>query len=119
MHRESARLPASPADVSRYIEHLDKTQGRTLATVRLPAVTASQRHGGHDDPTTRPQVKATLKRLAKEYGKLRKQARRLTFEELPTVKATARIQHVHQSRRRRKRTKAEAANRFAVDLALL
>ena len=43
---------------------------------------ATARLGGHEDPTTRPLVKATLKRLAREYEKPRKQAKRLTSEAL-------------------------------------
>ena len=44
------------------------TEGRTLATARM-------RLGGHGDPTTRPLVKATMKRLVREYEKPRKQAK--------------------------------------------
>ena len=50
------------------------------ARVRLAAIAAAHRLGGHEDPTTRPLVKATLKRLAREYEKPRKQAKdRYTF----------------------------------------
>ena len=64
----------------------------TLATarLRLAAVAAAHRLGGHEDPTSRPVVKATMKRLAREYGKPR-----------------------------RKETEAQAAIRALVDLALL
>ena len=51
------------------------TEGRTLATARM-------RLGGHGDPTTRPLVKATMKRLVREYEKPRKQAKGLTSEAL-------------------------------------
>ena len=44
--------------------------------------TARMRLGGHEDPTTRPLVKATMNRLAREYGKPRKQAKGLTSEAL-------------------------------------
>ena len=51
-----------------------------MATARmlLAAIAAAHRLGGHEDPTTRPLVKATMKRLAREYGKPRKQAKGLT-----------------------------------------
>ena len=73
-----------------------ETEGRALASVRLrlAAIAAAHRLGGHEDPTTRPLVKATMKRLAREYGKPRKQAKGLTSEALAAVKATARIQRV-------------------------
>ena len=48
------------------------------ARMRLAAIAAAHRLGGHEDPTTRPLVKATMKRLAREYGKPRKQAKGLT-----------------------------------------
>ena len=51
------------------------TEGRTLATARM-------RLGGHGDPTTRPLVKATMKRLVREYEKPRNQAKGLTSEAL-------------------------------------
>ena len=97
------------------------TEGKTLATarLRLAAIAAAHRLGGHKDPTSRPLVKATMKRLAREHGKLRKQAKGLTSEALAAVKATAQIRRVHQGKRRRKETDAEAAKRSLVDLALL
>ena len=54
-----------------------ETEGQTLATarLRLAAVAAAHRLGGHPDPRSRPLVKATLKRLAREHGKHRKQAK--------------------------------------------
>ena len=64
-------------------------------------------------------MKAALKRLAREYGKPRKQAKGLTSEVLAAVKATTRIQRVHRGKRRRKQTEAQAARRALVDLALL
>ena len=116
-----AGLPSAAADVGRYIEHLVETEGKTLATarLRLAAISAAHRLGGHENPTTRPLVKATMKRLAKEYGKPRKQAKGLTSKALAAVKATARIQRVHQGKCRRKETESQAAKRAAVDLALL
>ena len=116
-----AGLPAPAADVGRYMEHLVETESLTLATVRLrlAAIAAAHRLGGHEDPTSRPLVKATLKRLAREHGKPRKQARGLTKETLAAVKATARIQRVDKGKRRRKETESQAAMRAAVDLALL
>ena len=116
-----AGLPAAAADVGRYIEFLMDTEGRMLATVRLrlAAIAAAHRLGGHEDPTSRPMVKATLKRLAREHGKPRKQARGLTKEVLAAVKATARIQRTDKGKRRRKETESQAAMRAAVDLALL
>ena len=114
-------LPAAPADVGRYLEHLVETEGKSLATARtrLAAIAAAHRLGGHPDPTTRPLVKATMKRLAREYGKPRKQAKGLTSDALAAVKATARIQRVHQGKRRRRETEVQATRRAAVDLALL
>ena len=121
LEHRCAGLPAGAADVGRYLEHLVETEGKTLATARtrLAAVAAAHRLGGHPDPTTRPLVKATMKRLAREYGKPRKQARGLTSDALPAVNATARIQRVHQGKRRRRETEAQAAVRALVDLALL
>ena len=99
-------LPAAPADVGRYLEHLVEARGRALATARsrLAAVSAAHRLAGHPDPASRPLVKATLKRLGREHGKPRKQAR---------------TQRVHQGRRRRKETEPQAARRALMDLALL
>ena len=116
-----AGLPSAPADVGRYLEHLVETENRTLATarLRLAAIAAAHRLGGHEDPTTRPLVKATMKRLAREYGKPRKQAKGLTSEALAAVKATSRIQRVDQGKRLRKEAEGQAASRAAVDLALL
>ena len=98
-----------------------ETEGKTLSTARLylAAIAAAHRLGGHEDPTSRPLVKATLKRLAREYGKPRKQAKGLTSEALAAVKATARIQRVDKGKRRRKETEAVANRRALVDLALL
>ena len=116
-----AGLPATAADVGRYIEHLVQIESRTLATARLylAAIAAAHRLGGHEDPTSRPLVKATLKRLAREHGRPRKQARGLTKEALAAVKATGRIQRIDKGKRRRKETESQAAMRAAVDLALL
>ena len=44
---------------------------------------AGHRLGGHPDPTPGQLVKATLKRVAREHGKPRKQAKRLTSEPWP------------------------------------
>ena len=114
-------LPAAPADVGRYLEHLVETHAKSLATarLRLAAIAAAHRLGRHPDPTSRPLVKATLKRLAREHGKPKKQARGLTSDALAAVRATARIQRVRQGKRRRKETEAQAAIRASVDLALL
>ena len=98
-----------------------ETEGKSLATarLRLAAIAAAHRLGGYPDPTSRPLVKATLKRLAREHGKSKKQAKGLTSDALAAVKATARIQRAHQGKRRRKETEAQAARRAAVDLAIL
>ena len=114
-------LPAAPADVGRYLEHLMEARGRALATARsrLAAVSAAHRLAGHPDPASRPLVKAALKRLGREHGKPRKQARGLTAEALAAVRATARTQRVHQGRHRRKETGPQAARRGLMDLALL
>ena len=116
-----AGLPTTAADVGRYLEHLVETEGKALATARarLAAIAAAHRLGGHTDPTSRPLVKATMKRLAREYGKPRKQAKGLTSDALAAVKATAGIQRVHQGKRRRQETQAHAAIRALMDLALL
>ena len=113
LENRCAGLPSALADVGRYLEHLVETEGKALATAptRLAAITAAHRLGGHPDPVSRPLVKATLKRLAREYGKPRKQAKGLTSEALAAVKATARIQRVDQGKRRRRETKAGAARR--------
>ena len=49
-------LPSVAADIGRYLEDLVETQGRTLATarLRLSAIAAAHRLGGHPDPTGRP-----------------------------------------------------------------
>ena len=75
-------LPANPADVGHYIEHLVELQGKSLATARsrLSAIAAAHRLGRHPNPASDPLVQATLKRMAREYGKARKQARGLTAE---------------------------------------
>ena len=90
-------LPVAPADVGRYLEHLVEQQGRTLVTarLRLAAIAVAHRLGEHPDLTSDPLVKETLKRLAREHGKPRQQARGLTSDALAAVKATARIQRVH------------------------
>ena len=114
-------LPSAPADVGRYLEHLVEIEGKTLATARLylAAIAAAHRLGGHENTTSRPLVKATFKRLAREYGKPRKQAKGLTSEALAAVKATAWVQRVDKGKRRRKETEAVANRRALVDLALL
>ena len=96
-------------------------QRKSLATARsrLAAIAAAHRIAQHPDPSQTPMVKATLKRLAREYGKPRKQASGLTSEALAAVKATARIQRVHKGKRHRKETESQAARRALVDLALL
>ena len=57
-----------------------ETGGKALTTARnrLAAIAAAHRLGKHPDPVNDPLVKATLKRLAREYGKPRKQANGLT-----------------------------------------
>ena len=114
-------LPSAPADIGRYLEHLVGTEGKTLATARLylAAIAAAHRLGGHEDPASRPLVKATMKRLGREHGKPRKQARGLTKEALAAVRATSWIQRIDKGNRRRKETESKAARRAAVDLALL
>ena len=87
--------------------------------MRLAAIASAHRLGNHPDPTPFPLVRATLKRLAREHGKPRRQAKDLTSDALAAVKATARIQRVHQGKRRRKETESQVAKRAAVDLALL
>ena len=116
-----AGLPSTPVTVSRYLEHLVEGQRKSLATARsrLAAIAAAHRIAQHPDPSQTPMVKATLKRLAREYGKPRKQASGLTSEALAAVKATARIQRVHKGKRHRKETESQAARRALVDLALL
>jgi hypothetical protein len=79
-----ADLPASPVDVGRYLERLVETAGKMIATARtrLAAIAAAHRLGRQPHATSRPVVKATLKRLAREYGEPRKQANGLTSEVL-------------------------------------
>ena len=76
-----------------------------------------QRLSKHSDPVKDPLVEAMLKRLGREYGKPRMQVNSLINERLTVVKATARIQRVHQGKRRRKETVSQAAMRAAVDLS--
>ena len=64
-------------------------------------------------------MKATLKRLVREHGRRREQARDLTKDALAAVRATARIQRIHQGKHRRKETETRATRRVLVDLALL
>ena len=52
------------------------------ARMRLAAIAAAHRLGGQEDPITRLLVKATTKRLAREYGKPRKQTKGLTSKAL-------------------------------------
>ena len=98
-----------------------ETRGKALTTARnrLAAIAAAHRLGKHPDPVNDPLVKATLKRLGREYGKPRKQANSLTSEALAAVKATARIQRTDKGKRRRKEAEFQAAMRAAVDLPLL
>ena len=65
LEHRCAGLPAGAADVGRYLEHLVEAGARTMATarLRLAAIAAAHRLGGHPDPTSRPLVKATMKRL--------------------------------------------------------
>ena len=74
-----AGLPASPADVGSYLKHQVETEGKSLATARnrLAAIAAAHRLGKHPDPVKDPLVKAMLKRLSRDYGKPRKQAKGL------------------------------------------
>ena len=114
-------LPSEPADIGRYLEYLMETEGKSLATarLRLAAIAAAHRLLGHTDPASLPLVKATLKRLARDHSIARRQAKGLTAEALAAIRATARIQRLDQGKRRDKETKAEAARRALVDLALL
>ena len=47
-----------------------ETEGKTLATVRLrlAAIAAAHRLGGHPDPTSRPLVQATQSRILTDHG---------------------------------------------------
>ena len=109
-------LPSSPADVGRYLEHLVETEGQSLPTARtrLAAIAAAHRLGRHPDPGADPLVEATLKRLAREYVRLRRHAKGLTAVALAAIRATARIQRVHLDKRRPRETEAQAAGRGAV-----
>ena len=55
------------------------------ACTRLAAIAAAHRLSGHPDVTSRPLVKAMLKRLAREYGKPKKQANGVTSDALALV----------------------------------
>ena len=114
-------LPSAPVDIGRYLEHLVETESKTLSTAHLYLAAIATAHclGGHEDPASRPLVKATFKRLAREYGKPRKQAKGLTSDALAAIKATARIQQIDKGKRQRKETEAVANRRALVDLALL
>ena len=57
---------------------------RTVVVI-LAAIAAAHRLGGHPDVTSRPLVKAMLKRLAREYGKPKKQAKGVTSDALALV----------------------------------
>ena len=116
-----AGLPPSTEAITGYLEHLIENEGRAVSTARarLAAIAAAHRLGGYPDSGKRQRVKATVKRRAREYGKPRRQARGLTAEALAAVKATSRIQRVHQGKLRRRETAAEALTRALVDLALL
>ena len=112
----SAR-PADPVHVAEFLEHLVEAKGRTLATARtyLAAIAASHRLGGHPDPTLQTIVRATLKRLGREHGRLQRQAKPLTAEALAAVRATAALR-----RGRKRRESQEAAERRALmDMAIL
>ena len=80
-----------------------ETQSKALTTARnrLAAIAAAHRLGKHPDPGKDPLVKATLKRLTREYGKPRKRANGLTAEALAAMRATSRIQRIHKGKRRR------------------
>ena len=54
-------------------------------------------------------MKATLKRLGREYGRPRRQAKGFTSDALAAVKATAGIRRLHRGQRRRRETEAAAA----------
>ena len=56
--------------------------GNSIVGMRLVPTGAAHRLDGHEAPTTRLLVKATMERLAGEYGKPRKQAKGLTNEAL-------------------------------------
>ena len=71
-------ITGAPAgSVGSYLERLVETEGKMKAAprTRLAAIVTAHRLAKHQDPTSRPLVKATLKRLAREYGKPRKQAK--------------------------------------------
>ena len=80
--------PAAPYDVARVPGAPGRRGGTRLATARtyLAAVSASHRLGGHPDPAVQTIVRATLKRLGREYGKPQRQAKPLTAEALAAVR---------------------------------
>ena len=53
-----------------------------IDSMRLAPTGAAHRLDGHEAPTPRLLVRATMERLAGEYGKPRKQAKGLTNEAL-------------------------------------
>ena len=63
-----------------------ETEGNDCHCVHAPSgYCAAHRLGGHPDVTSRPLVKAMLKRLAREYGKPKKQAKDVTSDALALV----------------------------------
>ena len=114
-------LPAAPRIVARFLEDLVELQGRTLATARiyLAAIAANYKLDGQPDPTERPLVRATLKRLARGHGRPRRQAVPLTAEALAAVRATVRTPREHHNGRRWRERGETAERRALVDLALI
>ena len=80
LEKRCARVSAAPVHVDLYLERQMETEGKTLATAwsRLSVIPSAHRLGGFPDHASRPLAKTTLKRLAREYGKPRRQAKGLT-----------------------------------------
>ena len=114
-------LPPSANIVVGFLEDLVETQDRALATARtyLVGIAATYRLDGYPDPTTRPRVRATPRRLAREYGKPQRQARGLTSEDLAAVCATVRMPREYRKGRVWRESKETAERRALVDLALI
>jgi integrase len=80
-------LPSDIPLVIRYLLHFaEELNSRTLA-LRLTALSQWHVFQGFADPTTHPDVRKTLKGIARTHGKPKKKARALPIEDLETIVA--------------------------------
>jgi hypothetical protein len=81
-------LPCEPPLAIRYLLHFaEELNARTLA-LRLTALSQWHVFPGFADPTTHPDVRKTLKGIARTHGKPKKKARALPIEDLETMLAS-------------------------------